>query len=212
MVTTNRYSCLASVCAGIWVMQKGAKKAYRRSSLILSLVCVLIFGAFSSSLAAWEDRTCVFRNEVTFRFLPPGYEGFPVGMSEADYVFYSWQQPTGTNNLLLGVRYTSKNIIPFGYITPYPAYFYFDPTRRTASYPNGQWLPVYWGADFYMRFDPSFADSWNAQSYPVLDVTKQYPNVLNQLYPNGCSALPSQQPDQTSNPDPGKPECNNQVL
>lgn len=204
METTNGDSCLASVCAGVLVIQKGAKKACRRSPLILSLACALIFGASSSSLAAWKDRTCVFRNQVVFS---PGQ-----GQSGADCVMYSWQQPTDTNNLLVGVRFTSKNTIPFGYIAPYPAYFYFDPTRQTASYPNGQWLAAYFGSDLCMRFDPSFADSWNAQSYPVLDVTKQYPSVLNQLYPNGCSDLPSQQPDQTPNIDTGKPGCNDKVL
>ncbi|MBU2459475.1 MAG: hypothetical protein KKB29_03900 [Nanoarchaeota archaeon] len=42
-------------------------------------------------------------------------------------------------------------------------------------------------------------------------VSHNYVNI-QKLYPNGCSDLPFQQPDQIPNFDIGKPECNDQVL
>ena len=37
-------------------------------------------------------------------------------------------------------------------------------------------------------------------------VSHDYVDILK-LYPNGCPGLPSQQPDNTPNPDSGKPDC-----
>jgi hypothetical protein len=39
------------------------------------------------------------------------------------------------------------------------------------------------------------------------DLTKNRWISVNELYPNGCSDLPSQQPANTPNLDPGKPDC-----
>lgn len=66
----------------------------------------------------------------------------------------------------------------------------------------------------------SWTNAWNAASYytvgdsghtplppvPGEIVSHNYVDIPK-LYPNGCSELPSQQPDQTPNLDPGKPDC-----
>lgn len=196
---------LSAVYWGVRLRPKNEKKTYNRWRVLLSLVCALMLGAAvlpKISLADWKDRTCVFRNQVTFSGAN--------SISNGNLVQYSWTLPPTQQkgwDVFPGIYYETASQIPWGYITPYPEYRYFDPTRPTAGMPNGQWVHFCLVMDGFMRFTSSFADSWNNQSYPILDFSLQDPS---NLYPNGCSNLLSQEPDQTPNFDTGRPECNDQ--
>lgn len=84
--------------------------------------------------------------------------------------------------------------------------YYYEPVgKRWVPYGGGG---LSWATDSQLRQWKSAADY-----APTLHTGPSPIDIApSRLYPNGCSDLPSQQPDQSPNTDIGRPECNNQVL
>lgn len=86
--------------------------------------------------------------------------------------------------------------------------WYFNEVARwgyTSLAPDG------WGT-----FGRIYVNDYNAllsgENIPNYKGTLPFGADPSKLYPNGCSDLPSQQPDQIPNLDTGRPECNDQTL
>lgn len=82
-------------------------------------------------------------------------------------------------------------------------YYWSDIHKRWIYQGQINFHPAYRKSEFH-AFEAS-ASSWAGAVLP-------FGSDPNEIFPNGCSDLPSQKPDQTPNIDTGRPECNDQVL
>lgn len=87
-------------------------------------------------------------------------------------------------------------------------YFYDPIGKKWVAYTDGNSAAgMFWATDHQASQWESAAD-YVMTSYSTFPVYYTPPWVM---YPNGCSDLPSKQPDHPSNSDTGKPECSNQI-
>lgn len=169
---------------------ESAKKAWGLWPLLLFLACILVVDISilpRRSFAGWKDRECVLLLE--FNTHERANNG--VAMTR----FSNWNEDTFT----LSTSLVASN--PDYIISPSLGFYFWDPTYTS----QGRWRHQVVGTNYlwmtknvYLRF----------KEYPTIQVGLD----PSKLYPNGCSDLPSQQPEQNPNPDPGDPKCNDQGL
>lgn len=156
----------------------------------ISLACIGISSTMSSALAEMScvECTVVISNVMTF---PPMRTGVP-----ATAIFLNVDH--GCMPLYIG---SGGPAVP-----PDTPWFWHHVQKYAWS--GGHWVPRGGGSGTSPSIDIG-ADY-------VKEITEETPGTEYaypwDVFPNGCSDIPSQQPDQTPNPDTGKPECNNQVL
>lgn len=171
------------------VRLESAKKTRRRLRLILPLVGVLVFWGASASFAA---MTCGSPDSCVVVF--DNYRLKPLMA-----IKYQLTAITDVSNSCSSLGVAQTTIIMPEFTPLYDhviAKYYWDGTT---------WKPI----DVREAYTPN-ADSGGAEY--VNDLSKHEWLSPYTLYPNGCSGIPKPIPGNAPNPDPGKPDCNNQVL
>lgn len=170
--------------------------------LVVLLACMFMVLSEASSVWAFtaecdEPGTCVvlvryLGNDVYCR--KPGQGGMSgYWLDDVSGYDYSCEYPQTTH-----VGSVDNCFYPTG--ASYVAYYKWHWNGAT-------WISVGRGTYY------TIGDSGHTPLPPVPGeiVSHSFVNIPK-LYPNGCVDLPSQQPDQPPNSDPGKPECNDQAL
>lgn len=183
--------------------QESAKKTHRQVRLILPLVCVLVLGGVSASLA--KTTTCGAPESCIITVFI--YCAYPYTATEANTTF-SLSNVDTTCNPIIATQIKTPVIGPTTvYDLGVVAKLYFDGTRwATNSVVN----VLLFGADGLAL---SSSVTYSFPFYPNNDASFCNPAYVfeasGQLYdhlPGNCSDLPSQKSN-TPNPDLGKPEC-----
>lgn len=171
---------IPAVCGDVRARHENTR-ACRGWHLILALVCVLLLGAVSTSFAettCGEPSTCVV---IIDNYLPkPGY----------------WVVQT---NSIINV---DKSCNSLGIIATNTFIEYIPWYDHTIIkyYWDGQYWQILGGGHAYTADIATGADYAN-------DLSSNRSVYPQNIFPNGCSDLPSQQPDHSPNLDAGKPEC-----
>lgn len=189
---------VASVCESFRKMLKSEKKPPRRLRLILALICAVVLGNVSLSFAGWEDRECVVLSipfDLASTRLDTGtysiayhisHDGFLSVSHTTVQTVYGWY-----NRYTPGVRYVQL--------------YYYDLKKRT-------WVmrsQINSGVGTKASVDALLIAFPYAKIY--VSIASNTPWIASQ-FPNGCSDLPSHQPDQEPNLDTGDPTCNQILL
>lgn len=200
--------CLAAVRGDSREMQVSATKTHRWRRLLLGCACGMVLsGAFPNWVFAakcGEPGTCV----ILWRWIFD--EAFATSV---EYQFYD----------VSGYDYNCKNLQRTYVGAATTNYFYPATGGDRIHYPYYKWYLIFYSkyfwdgatwtvsetASFYTHGD--FDHNTPVPPVPGEIVSRDYVDV-KKLYPNGCSDLPSQQPDETPNFDTGKSECSNQIF
>lgn len=164
--------------------KKSALKMRRRWLVSLAFLCAFLLGPNSYLFAATScSESCIVTTNTYITYVQPPSIG------SHGWLLYDYGAGCEPITLKSGSSYTyTPGMIKY-YIRR-PIKWYWDVSNRRwvsiSIAPYGTYAPelpagIYWGGS------------------------------AEQLFPNGCSDLPSQQPDQTPNPDTGKPKCSNQI-
>lgn len=182
-----------------WARQENAKKM-RRWLALLACVFLSLPGTVLSAVAG----TCVESNCVVNVVWERFYAYWGIGNLYYAYV------PTpqwATDDCATGSYAIDVGRTP---INGEPAYL----VGWTKAYYNGtNWFLL--GGDpgkYFLTKTTPFHAAADVILTGTLPGQNPVIEALNAQYPNGCSDLPSQKPDQTPNFDTGRPECNDQVL
>lgn len=171
-----------------WLLKSDSNYSKRK---MFSVFLFLSFGLWlmnvSSAYGLTCEETCVVVID-NYRPIPP-----PWGVAIPKYTL------TNVDHSCLSIGYTPTDVI-FDKIP------WFNHTV-TKYYWNG----VGWAGLGGMYAYTANLDLAIGADY-ANDLNKNRWISVNDLYPNGCSDLPSKQPDFTPNPDPGRPDCNNNGL
>lgn len=194
---------------GLWVLA-GCKEIYfGKGALLVLVACILVLGTASAAFSVpavgalyyLECKVYVMSNFQEFLTTTAGpnwYIFAPVFNEETNMISYQ-SLGLNTNRESLYFHYSQ---IPMGRI------YYWHGSHGSSQKRWDVWQALNHNYAFrkseFHAFEAS-ASSWAGAVLP-------FGSDPNEIFPNGCSDLPSQQPDQIPNLDTGRPECNDQIL
>lgn len=177
------------------------KKQKLKISNLLKNVFVISIILMSTSVVfadGWSERDCVVFEE------PKKYPIYYKGVTTWD-IFFDWKKGKfvfSNNRVVHDVN--AYDLVP-GFVwiwtkrlARWEAWSVFSPYKYPLVSHYNLWLSS-------QPFDAVIPNSNSGSLTP----NSAY---INSLFPDGCSDLSSQQPDQAPNLDTGKPECNDQGL
>lgn len=172
-------------------MQKSIKETNRWKLVLLAFLCVFVLGLNSSVFAA---TFCPESCTVTILDYGLSFENFP-NKSNGSVPLGEWNDLNcSTFSATISLQSPAPSIYQIWASKYYWNGVSWTPISSYSHYAVGSqlssWLP---GA--------SFVKDWGSQA------AMRWTNPMS-LYPNGCPDLPSQQPTNTPNLDPGDPTCN----
>ena len=159
--------------------QESTKRTCGRRLELLAFLCFFMLRPDSTLLAATScSESCIVTTSTYIAYVLPNTTGSHPW----------WHYDLGAGCDPITEKYTVYTYTPgmIIYLIYRPIKSYWDASNRRwvhiSTAPYGTYAPelpagIYWGGS------------------------------AEQVFPKGCSDLPSQQPDQAPNPDPGKPDC-----
>lgn len=207
---------ITAICGAVLGRQESAKKMRRRRLVLLVCALVVVLGTVFPAMAITRKEQMAKCEEalaaggcvviIVTIFLAEDYSSTPPPPGAG---FLDITSPVSGNDHTCALQTFSDQVLPwtFGeiYYNVTSEKYYYNPVGK-------RWIP--YGGVGGSKTTEGRLNQWkSAADYaPTLYLWSSVDIDPTHLYPNGCSDLPSQQPNQIPNSDTGKPGCNDQVL